>query len=79
MGLTFGGDTSGITQKGKGPRPTAKDLHEINPDKSTLRSKDHHEPTSRRRQWQYSELSIPLSLAPNPQQKVIPDIPARKS
>ena len=48
MGLTFGGDTSGITQKGKGPRPTAKDLHEINPDKSTLRSKDHHEPTSRR-------------------------------
>ena len=28
MGLTFEGDTSGITQKGKGPRPTANDLHE---------------------------------------------------
>ena len=28
MELTFEGDTSGITQKGKGPRPTAKDLHE---------------------------------------------------
>ena len=28
MGLTFGGDTSGIIQKGKGPKPTAKNLHE---------------------------------------------------
>ena len=27
-GLTYGGDTSGITQKGIGPRPTAKNLRE---------------------------------------------------
>jgi hypothetical protein len=29
IGLTFAGDTSGIITKGIGPRPTAKDLHEI--------------------------------------------------
>ena len=50
MELTFGGDTSGITQNGIGPKPNAKNLHENKkfPIRLLREVKDDHELTSRK-------------------------------